>query len=578
MFGNPSDPTRIFSYGAKAPTENLELVSQQMALAHRYRNRLVELEFERRAKVNQSLRELSPNLLQLEADLQAAESALDGARTNIRENHKQDRKRTGGTTESKRLVAEARQELRDLRVKRKETRTALFQSDPWKAKQEEIDAWTNAESKRLRSECGVFWGSYLFVEQSCSGLRRGAPPKFMRWNGDGHLAVQIQGGMTPEEAFGCLDNRLRIKPLPDDAYRVRASDGKLAPIRSKCRTLVHFRIESTDTGKPIWAGVPITLHRPLPQDARIKWVHLIRKRIATKCEWKVQFVLSRPSGWDQPDRAKTGRVGIDVGWRMNKDRSLRVAYYIGDDGGQGELTLPADWLHEMRRTEKIHGYRDDRLNIVRPRLARWLDFQPTKPDWLVEGAANLAQWKSPARFAALAFRWKENRFSGDETVYKWLEVWRRRDRHLYEFEANLRDQLQHRREDIYRVFVAKMRRAYKTAVIEDMDLRDYHKLPEAENDNVPQYERDMLKTHLRDACLSLLRRCLVESMAEIVAVPAENTTRECPRCFVVTVFDSRKLDKPCQGCGMVEDQDKVAATVLLQGGARGSVTTSGAKK
>src|SRR3989337_2137911 len=40
--------TRAYSYGAKAPTENAELVRQQLILAHRYANRLGEIERERR--------------------------------------------------------------------------------------------------------------------------------------------------------------------------------------------------------------------------------------------------------------------------------------------------------------------------------------------------------------------------------------------------------------------------------------------------------------------------------------------------------------------------------------------------
>src|SRR3990172_5287182 len=44
----PRMTTRAYSYGAKAPTENAELVRQQLILAHRYANRLVEIERERR--------------------------------------------------------------------------------------------------------------------------------------------------------------------------------------------------------------------------------------------------------------------------------------------------------------------------------------------------------------------------------------------------------------------------------------------------------------------------------------------------------------------------------------------------
>lgn len=40
---------RTYAYGAKGPTENAELVREQLQLAHRYRNKLVEIDRARRA-------------------------------------------------------------------------------------------------------------------------------------------------------------------------------------------------------------------------------------------------------------------------------------------------------------------------------------------------------------------------------------------------------------------------------------------------------------------------------------------------------------------------------------------------
>ena len=49
MFGNDSLPTKIYTYGCNGgPQQNADLCREQLYLAHRYRNKLVEIERERR--------------------------------------------------------------------------------------------------------------------------------------------------------------------------------------------------------------------------------------------------------------------------------------------------------------------------------------------------------------------------------------------------------------------------------------------------------------------------------------------------------------------------------------------------
>jgi hypothetical protein len=55
--GNTSDyvnkmsKIRVYQYGLKAPTQNADLVREQMILAHRYRNTLTEIERGRRSAI-----------------------------------------------------------------------------------------------------------------------------------------------------------------------------------------------------------------------------------------------------------------------------------------------------------------------------------------------------------------------------------------------------------------------------------------------------------------------------------------------------------------------------------------------
>jgi hypothetical protein len=378
---------------------------------------------------------------------------------------------------------------------------------------------------------------------------------------EGHYQqLQVEG----EPILGLEEAKARAAVL-GAGYGFRRTKGKHLQ-----RTMVSLRIES-DGRVPVFATVPVILHRPIPPDAQIKWVHLIRRRIATRCEWSVQFALSRAIGWNKLDCAPDGEVSIDVGWRITgddgktprPDGSMRVAYWKGSDGAEGEVTLPYRWMYGMWKTRDLQSIRDKKhFNPMRDRLAEWLKATPGVPAWLAERTLTLPQWKSQARLAGLVLRWRDNRFDGDGGIFETLETWRKRDKHLYEYEANLRDQLQRWRMDIYRNFAADMRRKYHTANVEKLDLRDFHVLPKAEDAPVD----GALKEHVRDACLSALFQCLKESMAKIVKVPAKNTTAKCHVCGSIQKWNHKILCHTCTACGTEWDQDDNAATNIGAGG------------
>jgi hypothetical protein len=577
MFGHDSLPSRLYSYGARPPVEGAELVNQQMELARRYRNALVRVERRRRERVETALRTLSPDLARIEASIDAANASLTEARASIDHASALARKKVypPGTAEAASMAV---LELRGLYKERKAVRKDLFASPAWKPVREKpvrkkkpvgetlgekIDEWAVIQGKRLYAAAGrmgLFWGTRLFVGGTVE--RTGPPPQFSRWDGGGHLAVQVQHGISAAEAFSGQDTRIQVEPLP-----FGETEDFIGPRLSKAamkRTRIRFRVGSDSSGGPVFAVVPVVLHRPIPWDAQIKWVHLIRRRIATHCEWRVQFALSRAIGWDKPDRAAEGMVSIDVGWRVTgddgktprPDGSMRVAYWKGSDGAMGELTLPADWMTQMRKTEDIQSIRDKEcFNPARDRLAEWLLTAADVPAWLRERAETLSQWKSQARLAALVIRWRDNRFGGDREIFEAIEAWRKRDKHLLEYEGNLRDQLQRRREDIYRNFAAQMRRKYCTAKVEKLDLRDFHELPEAEDAPAD----GALKEHVRDACLSTLFRCIKESMTETVKVSARNTTATCQVCGSLETWNHKILRHTCTVCGAEWDQDENGA-------------------
>jgi hypothetical protein len=557
MYGHDSLPTHLWTYGTghmegkHSAFPGRETAIEQMRLAARYRNALVELELARRAKTDEALRRLSPDLVAAEQAVADAEAALGFARRDITTENARQRARVA-TPPQKAEAKAARVALKDARARRKALRSALFASEPWTAEQEAINIWTSAEQKRLRAASGLYWGTYLHVEESAASFRRGAPPRFRGWDGGGHLMAHAINGLSVADVFGGDGTLVRIDaPLPP------AEDGRKS---RRVHTQAWVRVASLDR-EPVWARFPLVVHRFPPPDARVKRAHLIRRRVGTHYRWSLQLALAR-AAW--PGRRGQGVVGLDVGWRLRPSGELRVAYWRDETGAEGELTLPADWLGEQTRTRRIRSVRDQDFNaardLVRDVIASWRA-AGTLPAWMAEEAATLPQWRAPRRLARLVIAWRGKRFDGDAEAFAAAEAWRKRDRHLYEFEAQLRDQLAGRRRDLYRRFAVDLAKRYGVATMEKMDLRDFHVLPPPEE---PPAEAE-LRAHVRDACLSDLRRCVEEAMAETRWVPAAHTTT-LHRCGSMETWDRRSLFHVCSRCGEQYDQDAMAAENLLRAG------------
>lgn len=552
MFGHDSKPSRIFSYGALAPREGLDAVREQLKFAHRYRNALVEIELRRRERREALLRQLAPDLDTFAAAVAEAEAALEAEVAEA--------KKANARAKSKGASASRRPALRDLRAARtaatrafRDYRREQFGREDVQAALAQLDDGSREEIKAARGACGVFWGTYLAVEQSMARCRTGPPPRFLRYTYDGRCVVQIQGGMSVPEVMG-QDTRLRIGGgYPTDADP-RGRRGE-----------VWLRVGSLGR-EPVWAKVPVILHRPLPPDARVKWAWLQCKRVAAHEKWAVQVVLERAGGWARGDEAGDGEVGIDVGWRRTGG-GLRAAVWHGSDGGRGSLTLPEEDLGRWAWADELRSIRDRLFNEARGRLSLWLASPPCAvPEWLTERTKFLGAWRSPGRLAAVVIRWRAGRFAGDAEIFEALEQWRRLDKRRWEEEANVRRKALAWRDHRYRNFARDLARRYHTARVEDTDWRALMCRPE------PDDEADgALRTYTRIAAVGTLLRFVREAMAETVRVPSRDTTRTCHVCGHLNTFpDPADMVQTCDDCGRSWDQDDNAAENLLRAEAASS--------
>lgn len=576
MFGNDSLPCRNWSFGAKRPTMNADLAWEQLRAAHRYRNRLCELELDRRKLVDQATAEAYPEIQTADAEIFRLEAEIEAIRKLMKSANAKSRAK-GQHIIEKAKIKVLREELKPWCDRRKAARKDAFENVAHRARLDQIDAANNDQRKQARAECGVYWGTYLAIENSCNSFRKGAPPRFMRWTGEGKLAVQLQGGLSPEEAYCGTDTRLRIERRRPHDFTTCECNACLeqrrlrieGPIRLQGESasnlsMVHLRIGSNGRN-PVWCSVPVYVHRELPADCRIKWAFLVIRRSGTTQHWSIVLSLADEEGWTKPDSSAGGAVGIDVGWRLVPD-GLRVAYWIGDDGASGELILPERDFRHWSKAESIQGFRDTNFNAIRDKLADWLLTAPTGgiavPDWLVDRTKLLRSWRSAARLAAVVIQWRGERFTGDDEIFAATEDWRKRDKHLLNYQTGIVRGLIARRSDTYRKFAAEMRRRYHTAVIEEMNLRELAQAPVVESE---QSASGAFAEHRRAASCGLLLRCITESMAETVRADAKHTTMMCHSCGTIqSRFDGTVLMHTCEECATTWDQDQNAAKNLLR--------------
>ena len=549
MFKHKAQPSVIYSYKAFAPTLNGDLVWDQMRKRHLFRNQLVEVEHKRREKCEAAIRQHCPRIAELDGPLADARKTLKSLREASRAANKAARRRVG--LNKKEIVA-ARQVLEDVKLEHGNLRRATYRSasehgsnQVLRGELNAIGAWANGEDKRLYNECKIAWGSRL---QTCAAMRnrrKGAPPKFRRWDASGKTAVQLQKGL-PVNDVDENDTRLRIREV-----KIRS--------RGKVKAVASLRIGSARR-KPIWADIPFHMHRPLPAGANIKWAWLLARRVGAKVSWKIQFTVSRACGWAKPDLAKSGKVGIDLGWRKVED-GRRVACWVGDDGARGTLVIPTKELSRWQKAKDLRSIRDKNFNEVLRTITLWLKAHENLPEWLRTRAATIHAWRSEARLASLVIQWRNARFDGDDEIFDQLERWRRHDKHLLQWEVNQEGKAIRWRNGVYRKFAAMIRRRYHTVILEDINWRLLQERDE-EDEEDEGFSRPN-DSHVI-AAVGTLASYLAESAAETRRVDPAFTTATCHKCGYVCEWNqAAEVCHTCEHCGETWDQDYNAAENLL---------------
>ncbi|GIW61053.1 MAG: hypothetical protein KatS3mg087_2119 [Patescibacteria group bacterium] len=562
---------RNWVYRAEMPTpEQFQLIQQQLFEANQLRNKYVELELQRREEIKNALLTLCPRLNEIEKRITDAHQHIENIEEQIRQYRIQHRKRTAPANLREELN-KARAMLRSLYEQRKVIRSEEFDTEIVKQTIESIDRRYHELGKQAYRESNLYWGTKNVVLESTKTFKRGTPPKFRRFEGNGMLAVQIQTPkgrqpLTVERALEGKDTRLRLE-VPEALQQELATKGRSRGIRSIAT--VWMRVGSTPKREPIWLPIRFRMHRPFPPGARIEWCYLhceakgLDKSVPNRSsdwDFRVRFVISVPKQ-ERSIEDKKPLVALHLGWRYDRvNHTLRVGYWY--DGQQSEpIILPARMLKYLEIFDKKASALSRLFNSFRDDFVRaWLELlhDGKVPQPLVEASQYIEQWKSARRFASLFYVWRDNRFDGDDALWLRYTNWRSQFRSYSAVKRAAAYKLRRCRNDLYRKIARRFEHEYQYVSIAEIDYAQLRERPDVIDEEDPNGE--LRRRRAQAAAPGTLRYYVREVMGPYcINVDPKNITASCHKCGAHNEWDHKILIHRCENCGEIWDQDYNAA-------------------
>jgi hypothetical protein len=452
---------RNYAYGARVAKDVEQTAVDILAAAHRFRNMLVEIELLRRKEWHDALRKHLPRIAEIDETIEPLAEKCKELRERGRELRVLGRSKTSDAEVASDLKA-ASKELKKLRAERKsleEQNAGALKSISGASKV--------ANKKRLkearddaRKELDV--GTVQHILECAKAFRSGPPPKFKRFDGTGTIAIcSVTGGFR---ADGTADVGYTVGE-PTGAHAQLEIAGR-EPSQGK-NPWRHCRLRiGLIKREPVYLPFRCKLHRPIPDDATVKWAKLIRKRVGVHFKW--QLVLTLQINKDTvPGPTGTGTVAILPGWR-SLGGDIEAAYWVGDDSKQGAIVIPKEQLDRQHKVEDLQAIRDKHFDQIKPILKTFLnDVECTY--WFADACTHIDKWRSPRRLAVVMAKWRDNRFAGDREIWDRCEVWRKKDKHLFTWQAHQRQGVQDWRKSRYRQHAAQLARMYDKVVVPDVN-------------------------------------------------------------------------------------------------------------
>jgi hypothetical protein len=498
-------PVKVYTYGCLAPTEGADELHEQMRLGTAYKHALVEIELWAREQYRAARREIDDSVLEAENAKAEAEQALKNAREDAKE-------RKLSRAEKSDALAGLMAALKDAKESLAEARERARTDPELQTKAAEIAEEKNRRVKQARAASGLYWGSYLLREQAHDATmkacaREHVDPRHKPWNGNGRIGVQAQKPLTTSDVMAGKSDLLRIEVVPH-----RGQDPTSNCAKKRTFANVRIRIGSDVKRGPIWATLPVLLHRPIP-NGRITWAWVKMTRIGLRSRYDLQLTVES-SEFPEHAEGRSGEVELSVCWQI---RQNGVCVGVLSDGT--EYVVPQCIVDKIAHAQTaVRGPSDAAFDEARRGLMTWLEEnEDDAPEWLRDWAKHAAKWNRHGKIRQIAERWASDMLGGESsvrglwqqwvaerrhaqaklygtwtTVWPALEAfcdsrgvydlekrfalrlywWRQQDGHLTQWEADEARGARMRRKDLYRVWARDAARRYSSLRLDAQDLGD----------------------------------------------------------------------------------------------------------
>lgn len=627
-FGCDSTPSTI---------EGLDKIKEQITLYDDYYNALVENERKKREEYRALREKCYPRLTIDEAELDRLVQLKEEKREEIKKSRQATRKNTSypkinaEISELKLRIKELRTLVKDDRVKAKEDPVlesgGVFISEKYSTLAKEI--------RSQFVERGLYWGNYLQADNAFkSSLKGSMDPEPKHRFGEGRVGVQIQGKkgegsrefLTTTKLFNGGSNFIKIEKLPESEFvGVNRRTGK--EVRRAFQHRVYIAV-GQEHRKPIWVSFRVAIHRPIP-DGVVKWAWIKVSRVGLTWKYDLQLTLES-NAFRDPDIIPAGAIAIKLGYRR-VDAGIRFAVGFDTNGKVHNFFLddsrvendPNHLLEDVIRTlpDELKNVGDKCFNEARDELLKWF-FSNKYQDWMSSHSIDtLRHWRSHKRMAHLAgewanrvfhdrsklvnlwISWKQYRMSAqpkpldlfpdrseglpvvqgwlsdrgvlepEEVLVFFLELWRRKNKHIYQWESNQRDKAINRRRDLFRCISRRLVNQYGILYLKDSDLTKVAKKAKPEEESVQAQEQRSLRTtaapsHFRMALTSAFGPNRTTKLSPSVS---------CCNCGNTKIEQSTCAMTTCPKCHEPMDQDERIVRNLLREGLEGGVAVGVAR-
>jgi len=486
--------TLVYAYGCAPNTPICEEVDEQLHLAHEFYNKLVELEIRHENALDAMWREY-PDIASMMDQIDTTDLII----TELKKRGKAERVENVSTVTSEPLALELKRAKRGQKETRAALRTAKNRiKEDVALPKKHLLAEHQARAKAARIDFahrGLYWGTYNRVwadmKVAVEGVIRkrtgGEPARlhFRRWDGTGTLAVQLQrqDGDPPRDPQGLAEGTTKWRNVFSVAPWMPPAEFDSMTRPAQLRIAEQGRVRM-NVGASRVVKIPVLVHRMLPPDADVLGASLTVTRVAGRRRASVSVIVNLPDAAPVGDDGP--RVSVTLGWssvphgiqvaKLSADRPLRIPADIADlvhrgpDPHTTEITVPAAWCNRLDSAMGLQSRRDTALDAIRSELVEYLRAHPDTSDRPIT-TTEVARWKAPARFAAVALRWRNNPpLPHGKMIAATLEAWRRTDRRRWEAETHTRRRALGCRRDGYRRVAAWLARECSEVTMSSTDL------------------------------------------------------------------------------------------------------------